>query len=50
MHCVTTDKGKYVVNVLNLEIMKYSEMLKNMMDSERIVAALGNTGGNCFGD
>lgn len=43
MYCVSTEKGLFAVKVLNREIMKRPEALKNMMQSEKIAAAFGGS-------
>lgn len=40
MYAVTTTKGTYAVKVLNGEIMKRPEALRNMINSEKVAAAL----------
>lgn len=43
MYCVSAEKGLFAVKVLNREIMKRPEALKNMMQSEKIAAAFGGS-------
>lgn len=43
MYCVSMEKDLFAVKVLNREIMKRPEALKNMMQSEKIAAAFGGS-------